>query len=186
MSVKTDLVKEFLVGRVQSDVVERHAQPLPAETEAVLARAADGLFGDQASGVDQALAVKVARAGYLARVVEAELFEPARQPPAALAALLEAAPDAGDSHEAIRSTSARLANAEPVGRPNPEDEQAMTWRIPGPGGHVRHYVALEAIEWLAGETAVGVRDDGAGAELKRCWLYGFFLRACEEIGRPSS
>jgi hypothetical protein len=62
----------------------------------------------------------------------------------------------------------------------------MTWRIPGPGGHVRHYVALEAIEWLAGETAVDIGDGGAGAELKRCWLYGFFLRACEEIGPPSA
>jgi hypothetical protein len=184
MSVKTDLVKQFLVGRVQSAVVERHAGPLPAETAAVLDRAADGVLGDQASSADQALAAKVARAGYLARVVEVELFEPARQPPTALAALLDL--EERDIREAIGSTSARLANAEPVRRPNPEDEQAMTWRIPGPGGHVRHYVALEAIEWLAGDTAVGVEGGGAGAELKRCWLYGFFVRACEEIAPPDS
>jgi hypothetical protein len=185
MSVKTDLVKEFLVGRVHRAVAERQAQPLPAETEAALARAAEELSGDQPGGVDQALAANVARAGYLARVVETELFEPARQPSSALAALLKGTRDEPDSRQAIRSASARLANGEPAGRPRPDDEQAMTWRIPGPGGHVRHYLALDAIGWLAGDD-VGLGDGGADAELKRCWLYGFFLRACEQLAPPKS
>jgi hypothetical protein len=186
MSVKTDLVKEFLVGRIQSTVAERHPHALRAEIEAALARAADEVSGDQAGSVDEALAASVARAGYLARVVETELFEPARQPSTALEGPFKRPGDEGDDLEAIASASAQLANAEPAERPKPDDPHAMTWRIPGPGGHVRHYLALDAIQWLAGNNAVGAGNKGACVELKRCWLYGFFLRACEEIATPES
>jgi hypothetical protein len=61
----------------------------------------------------------------------------------------------------------------------------MTWRIPGPGGHVRHYVALAAIDWLA-RTAMSADDASAAAQLKRCWLFGFFLRSCDDAARPQS
>ena len=186
MSVKTDLVKEFLVGRIHSAVAERHVQPLPTEIEAALAKSADGLAGDRGRSVFPALAANIARAGYLARVVETELFELARQPPTVLAELLDGARCDVDSVRAIILVSARLANSEPIARPDPDDEHAMTWRIPGPGGHVRHYVAQDAVEWLAGHTDTSGRESGSIAQLKRCWLYGFFLRACEDVAPPNS
>jgi len=68
--------------------------------------------------------------------------------------------------------------AEPVGRPAPDDPAATTWRVPGPGGHVRHYLARRTIEDL-----LQGRDrpfDGDPADLKIPWVYGFLVRACEE------
>jgi hypothetical protein len=57
----------------------------------------------------------------------------------------------------------------------------MTWRIPGPGGHVRHYIALAAIDDLVASTdATSGTAPADPTRLKRCWLYGFFLRDCEE------
>jgi hypothetical protein len=79
------------------------------------------------------------------------------------------------------STSRSCAQSEPVERPDPPDEHAMTWRIPGPGGHVRHYVALAAIDDLVASTdATSGTAPADPTRLKRCWLYGFFLRDCEE------
>lgn len=43
-----------------------------------------------------------------------------------------------------------FARAEPLGKPSPDEEAAMSWRVPGPGGHVRHF-------------------------LVRPWLYGFYV-----------
>lgn len=65
-----------------------------------------------------------------------------------------------------------LADAEPLERPSPDDPCAASWRIPGPGGHVRHYLALGAA--------------GHRAEDKPEWLYGFFLRCCEEAAAAAA
>jgi hypothetical protein len=185
MSVKTELVKEFLVGRIHAGVAERIDQPLAAEIEAALAKPPLPEGVERGGSRDPALAAKLARAGYLARQVETELFEPARQPPSALGGLLRDAAGDGSPNCAAASLSARLSGSEPAERPDPGDEHAMTWRIPGPGGHVRHYVALAAIDWLA-RAVVGDDDESAGARLKRCWLFGFFLRSCEDAARPPS
>lgn len=98
--------------------------------------------------------------GYLARVVEAELFEPARAPMPGLAERLRSSP--------AEDVARELASREPLERPDPDDPDAASWRVPGPGGHVRHYVARR----LAG--------DAAPAELKRDFMYGFLMRCCEE------
>jgi hypothetical protein len=68
--------------------------------------------------------------------------------------------------------------SEPLGKPSPDDEAAMSWRVPGPGGHVRHFLARRTIEEYLREADAAVVEDPA--ELKRPWLYGFFVAACEE------
>ena len=101
----------------------------------------------------------IARAGYLTRLIETERFEAARQPMPWLAELLEGG---GDS----QSVAAELARAEPPGKPAPTDPAARTWQVPGPGGHVRYFLAAR---WAEGDE-----------ERRRSWLYGFFVRCCEE------
>ena len=53
----------------------------------------------------------------------------------------------------------------------------MSWRVPGPGGHVRHFLARRTIEEYLREADAPVESP---EELKRPWMYGFFVRACEE------
>ncbi len=86
--------------------------------------------------------------------------------------------------EAVADACTELALSEPLGKPSPDDEAAMTWRIPGPGGHVRHFLARRTIEEYLGDIAWPAADDPA--ELKRPWLYGFFVRACEEALPPDA
>jgi hypothetical protein len=96
--------------------------------------------------------------GYHARAVELERFTPAR---ASLPPLTEAPAD--------------LAAREPLERPEPGE--SPSWLIPGPGGHVRHYLALRALE------DVPRIDPLAG---KRAWMTGFFRHCAEEAGGPTS
>jgi hypothetical protein len=102
--------------------------------------------------------------GYCLRLAEAELFEPARMPMPGLSEELAERPAAERARE--------LAAAEPPGRPDPGDG-APSWRVPGPGGHVRHYVAMQVVEKRS--------PDGDPADSKRAFMYGFFLRCCEEV-----
>lgn len=94
--------------------------------------------------------------GYHARTVEHERFARAREPMPWLQHMLA-------GREAAE-VAAELAAAEPVTRPEP-DSGVASWRVPGPGGHVRHYMAR-----LAGPT-------------KDQWMRGYFLRCCEEVTR---
>jgi hypothetical protein len=152
MSVRADLVKETLVQTICDRVRERSAgePPLPAL-----------LDGEP----------DLARMGYLARLVEAELFEPARSPMPGLADMLEERLAGGPNLPAAVEAVARdLASREPLDRPEPSDADAVTWRVPGPGGHVRHYVALRL---AAGRT-----------QLKREFVFGFVIRCCEEALSP--
>ncbi|HEV3376582.1 MAG TPA: hypothetical protein VG126_04820, partial [Thermoleophilaceae bacterium] len=108
-----------------------------------------------------------------ARVVEAELFEPARSPAPGLADTLGERLAAGAERQAaVEAVARELAAQEPLERPDPSDAGAVTWRVPGPGGHVRHYVARRLI---------GPGDPG----LKRDFVYGFVVRCCEEALRSS-
>jgi hypothetical protein len=178
MSVKTDLVKEFLVAQIQGAVEERQSRQLPVEIEAALSNVSRRGLG---AGVDVRLAVALARAGYITRAVETVMFEPARAPSTEIAELLTEANGTGDATQLASTISTSLATSEPIERPSPDDDRAMTWRIPGPGGHVRHYVAIAAIDSLAGGAAMDHGRARDPAALKRCWLYGFFLRSCEEV-----
>lgn len=152
ISVRTDVVRTVLVDGIADEVLQR------------LQRG----DGPQLAGTEEP---RIARAGWLARVVERERFGPARAPCAWLREeLRERSPD--DPEAAIDATCAALAASEPLDRPSPQDPAAATWRVPGPGGHVRHEIARRAIADL------GPPDPPA--TLKRAWTHGFLRRCCEE------
>jgi len=176
VAVDTGLVGKTLVEAVLARVQQLEAPtPSPAAGEAL-----DDPDLSLTSGDEGRLEMRLRRAGYLARVAEVELFDPARQPASWLTRLLgERLAERGDDASALTAVCAELARTEPVAKPDPDDPAAATWRVPGPGGHVRHYVARRTIE----EELQG-RDrplDGEPADLKIPWVYGFFVRACEEV-----
>jgi hypothetical protein len=115
-------------------------------------------------GSGKALEDSMAVLGYCTRLAEAELFEPARSPTPGLAEQLTQRP--------VAELCREMAAAEPPGRPDPSDD-APSWRVPGPGGHVRHYVAMRAHEQRS--------PDSDHAQAKRAFMYGFFVRCCEEV-----
>ena len=172
--VDTGLVLQTLVERIFGLVEGRRDDPPPPPVAAVLAATDLPLAGS-----DPKLEADLRHAGYLTRIVEVELFEPARRPTEWIPEMLtDRFASAGSWDEAVAGSCAELALSEPLGKPSPDDESAVSWRVPGPGGHVRHYLARRTIEdYLGGADAPPVEDP---AELKRPWLYGFFVRACEE------
>jgi hypothetical protein len=152
MSVRPELVAEFLVDGLHRAAAEVEAPSLPAGELATLAEPDE-----------EAAATILARDGYRARVAEWNRFERAREPvPWLDDALRERAAD---------DLCAELARREPAGKPAPDDPDAVTWRIPGPGGHVRHMLFVRA---HAEQPALPAED------AKRCWTYGFLARCCEE------
>ncbi|MBA2347392.1 MAG: hypothetical protein H0V81_03785 [Solirubrobacterales bacterium] len=143
ISVRSDVAASLLIDGLFDAAVGHLEDPVAPE----LARALDGESNPRA-----------ARLGYLARLIEVERFPVANVPIAWLSEAL-----AGSSPEAL---STGLAFEEPLAKPAPADGPP-SWRIPGPGGHVRHFLALRAV--------------GEGpAEDKRSWLFGFFLACCRE------
>ena len=152
MSVQSELVRTTMVETIRERALARVGDPLPAPVAAAL---------DAAGRPD------LARAGYFTRVTETELFAPAREPVHWLAHELRTrAARESPWPRAVHELAAELADREPAERPDPDDARAVSWRIPGPGGHVRHYVAVS----LAG-------DESA---LRRDVIYGFVVRCCEE------
>jgi hypothetical protein len=151
MSVNSRLVKDVLVQELLRRA-EEHAEG-----------GAGGLLGDEGSGL--------AALGYCARLAETDLFEPARAATPAIADELEKSGPVEDWQEVAFRLSRELAAAEPSDRPDPGDDVA-SWRVPGPGGHVRHYVAMAAAARRA--------PDADPAQSKRAFMYGFFVRCCEE------
>lgn len=172
--VNTSVLLQTLVEAVNEQVQERRATRALIQTPPAL-EAEHSLIGDDEPALDRSLRV----CGYLARVLEVEMFEPAQRAADWVADEIEPhLARAGSEDEAIAALCGELAQAEPIGKPDPDDPAAMSWRVPGPGGHVRHYVARRAIE----ECLRG-RDkpiEGDPADLKRSWVYGFFVRTCEE------
>ncbi|MEA2220225.1 MAG: hypothetical protein QOJ35_2851 [Solirubrobacteraceae bacterium] len=178
VAVDAGLVAKTIVEAVFTRVNER---PDPAPPDPVGAALDDPIlsFVHPSEG---RVEMRMRRAGYLARIVEAELFDPARQHAAWLAALLRERVAGGDDWTAaLTATCADLARAEPIGKPHPDDPAASTWRIPGPGGHVRHYLARRTIEHDLQSEGRSRPFEGDPAELKAAWAYGFLLRACEEV-----
>jgi hypothetical protein len=171
--VNTGLVRDTLVARIFGLVVGRRVDGPPEPVAAVLA--AEDL---RVTGGHPQIEADLRHAGYLARVIEVELFAPARQPAEWLGEMLtERLASTANWDEAVAATCAQLVRAEPLGKPSPDDEAAMSWRVPGPGGHVRHFLARRTIEDYLRDAEGPVEDP---AELKRPWLYGFYVRACEE------
>lgn len=175
LPVKTSVVLQTMVEAMFERIEQRRADAPPLAITAVLEAADQTLAGANDRALDNALR----HAGYLARVVEVELFEPAQRTADWVPDMLrERFARTLSWPEAVAASCGELARAEPVEKPSPDDPAAMSWRVPGPGGHVRHYLARRTIE-----AQLRGRDrpiDGDPAELKRPWMYGFFVRACEE------
>ena len=181
LAVDTGLVIQTLVERVVDRVEARRDEDSPEAIAAVL----DAMDAELAGGEDPSLIAGLRHAGYLCRVVEVEFFEPADNTADWIPDMLrERFARTTSWPEAVAGTCSDLARSEPLGKPSPDDEAAMSWRVPGPGGHVRHYVARRTIEeHLRGWESPTV---GEPAELKRPWMYGFFVRACEEALPPEA
>lgn len=176
IAVDSGLVGKTLVEAVFTRVQKR---PAPRPDDPVGAALDDPDIGLAAKDEGR-LEMQLRRAGYLARSVEVEMFEPAQTPATWLVGRVqEHLAQAGDMAAALTAACAELARAEPVAKPHPDDPAAATWRVPGPGGHVRHFLARRTIEeFLQG------RDrpvSGDPADLKIPWVYGFFIGACEEV-----
>jgi len=161
--VRTDLVLDQLVSRLLGRALELDSEGLDPMAEALL---------EKVPGP-----VRLARLGYASRTAETEMFEAARQPKPWLAERV--------TSEAPRAELCReLAAEEPDEKPDPGEG---SWRVPGPGGHVRHFLALAAADEvvhgdLNGESA---RRELSAGEAKRCFLYGFYARCCEEAASPA-
>lgn len=160
MRVRTELVLEQLVSRVLGRALELRSQEFGPETKAVL-EAAPEPHG-------------LARIGYASRLAETEMFEPARQPMPWLSERVNAG-------ESIADVCRKLAAEEPDDKPDPGEG---SWRVPGPGGHVRHFLSLAAADEVVHGDSNGQpssdRELSAG-EAKRCFLFGFYARCCEEV-----
>jgi hypothetical protein len=171
--VRTELVLEQLVSRVLGRALELRPEQPPAEAEDALRAGPEPM--------------ELARLGYASRVAETQMFEPARRPMPWLAEMLaERAESESDRATAIGSVCRELAAEEPDQKPDPGQG---SWRVPGPGGHVRHFVALAAADEVVHGDSNGkppaTRELSAG-EAKRCFLYGFYARCCEEAAASES
>jgi hypothetical protein len=192
MSVRTELVREHLVAAIVAEAEGRFPGAPPEGLADVMERALELIAGreraQRAPAESRRLAAALCRLGYLTRAVEVERFEPARADmPWLTKRLKQAGADVSFTKAAVE-VSVALAMEESEERPDPGGGSA-SWRVPGPGGHVRHYAAIEAISRRAPRDA-GVKRLGQGiysvAELKRIWVFGFFLRCCEECAPLAS
>jgi hypothetical protein len=183
MPVQVEVIKEILVDKILGGALERYPGELPGAVEVALEADLDLPVCDGG-----ALDLRMRRIGYLTRIVEAEMFDPAREPMEGLAEKLSQRLTQTEWSTAASALSLKLARQEPLPKPAPTDENATSWNVPGPGGHVRHFVVAAAIaDCLSGDMngdarlADGVEDAG---ELKRAWMYGFLVRCCEEALPP--
>jgi len=178
--VETRVVLDTLVEKVHDLVNDRLLEEPPEAILPALDSKEQLVVATKYPAVDRGLR----RAGYFTRVIEVEIFEPAQTIAEWIPEKLEERFGTTDDwSEAIVSICTEIARAEPVEKPDPDDENAWSWRVPGPGGHVRHYLSRRAIgDQLQKDPEQGPVSDPA--ELKQPWLYGFFVRACEEALPP--
>lgn len=170
MRVDARLVREQLVAAILQQALPRAA----ALAEPVTERLHEGVC--RLADADDPLQDAAASLGYACRELEVEMFEPARRRSEWLEDLR-----GGDPLE----LAVELARSEPEQRPDPG--QAPSWRVPGPGGHVRHYLALDGAAQLIASTTFPRPGSDAPARLKPCWMLGFFLRCTDEAeGGPAT
>ena len=169
MKVKTELVLEQLVSRVLGRALELRSAELTEESERGLQaglspRSWPGSAMHAVAGRDRDVRARPAADAGLTEML-VERTEP-------------------ESVAAIGSVCRELAAEEPDAKPEPGEG---SWSRSRPGGHVRHFLALSAADQLRqgrgnGEPAI-TRELSAG-EAKRCFLYGFYARCCEEAETP--
>jgi hypothetical protein len=174
--VETRVVLDTLVEKVHDLVTARLEDEPPEVILPTLDSKEQLVVATKYPAVDSGLR----RSGYFTRVIEVEIFEPAQQVADWIPEKLEERfQKTGDWSDAIVSICTEIARAEPVDKPDPDDEKAWSWRVPGPGGHVRHYLSRRAIgDQLQKDPEQGPVSNPA--ELKQPWIYGFFVRTCEE------
>ena len=163
MRVRTELVLDQLVSRILGRAIELSSEQLDQSAENMLAEAPEPS--------------RLARLGYTSRLAETEMFDAARKPMPWLTELCGSSSPAAISRD--------LAADEPDEKPDPGEG---SWRAPGPGGHVRHFLALAAADEVVHGDSNGegpaARELSAG-EAKRVFLYGFYARCCEEAATSS-
>lgn len=186
MRVSAELVREHLVNELLGAALSRRRSqpppPLPNALEDALEQLGAAGYRIEPSDAARQVAAELARLGYLGRQVEVGRFEAARAPIPWLEELLDQRREGDGGADPAREVARELALAEPDRRPDP-DGDAPSWRVPGPGGHVRHYVAMAAAAESSPDGPDGEPAPPAGAspaDLKRCWMLGFHLRCCEE------
>lgn len=146
IAVRSDVAASLLIDGLLDEAAARLGLPLAITTDLTLSQSEDE---------------RLARLGYLARTIELERFDVARAPTPWLVDRVVGHPEAS-----VAEIAAALAAEEPLDKPAP-GSGASSWRVPGPGGHVRHFLAVRAV--------------GAGRpEGKRTWMFGFFVRCCED------
>ena len=182
MPVRLEVVKELLVEKILGEALARYpGSPRPAVEEALTMPLERADLPACDCGV---LDLRMRRVGYLSRVAERAMFEPAQEELPGLEERMAAQyADGADWTTAASAIAAEVAAAEPLAKPSPEDERAVSWKVPGPGGHVRHYVVAAAIADALEYAATKLDDldeDDEHDELKRAWMYGFLVRCCEE------
>src|SRR5262245_58048993 len=163
MRVRTELVLDQLVSRLLGQAIELSSGEFDGAAESVLAEAPEPR--------------RLARLGFASRMAETEMFDAARRPMPWLSELCDS------SHPA--SISRDLAAEEPDGKPDPGEG---SWRVPGPGGHVRHFLALAAADEVVHGDSNGkprAAHELSAGEAKRIFLYGFYARCCEEAATSS-
>lgn len=187
IAVRSELVHDQIISRLVGESLHRLDKGVPEASAAAADEALVAVCGAEATTADpgaESLASRIARAGYLERVVEAKMFERAQEPMPGLAERLADAKRDGSDFEAAQLTARALALEEPEGKPEPG---SASWRVPGPGGHVRHFAALAIANELAasGDDADAVPPAPLDRQLvaKRCFIYGFYLRCCEEVAK---
>jgi len=196
MSVRADLVREHLVAQLHEQAAQGYpgdvAEPIATELKRPLERLRGPAAASALPAATLALAEELARLGYLGRGAETELFPQAAAPIPWLSdrlAELDATPKAKVPWPEIAALCAELAGEEPDVRPDPGEDAPPSWRIPGPGGHVRHYLAVGTAAERGPKNREGHPRLPEGiyeiGELKRCWLYGFLIRCCEDNIPPA-
>ena len=180
--VETRVVLDTLVEKVHDLVSDRLESEPPDAILPVLDSKEQLVVATKYPAVDRGLR----RAGYFTRVIEVEIFEPAQSIAEWIPERLEERfAKTGEWSDAIVSICTEIARAEPIEKPDPDDENAWSWRVPGPGGHVRHFLARRSIgDHLQKDPEQGPVSNPA--ELKQPWIYGFFVRACEEALPPEA
>ncbi len=175
--VDTRVVLQTLVEKVHDLVEDRLVKEEPPEAIlSVLDSKEQLVVATKYPAVDRGLR----RAGYFTRVIEVEIFEPAQSVADWIPGMLEERfAENADWSAAVVSICTEIARTEPLEKPDLDDENSWSWRVPGPGGHVRHYLSRRSIgDALQRDPEQGPIDDPT--ELKQPWIYGFFVRACEE------
>jgi hypothetical protein len=182
MAVHPELVREHLVAPLHARAMSLMKELSPEALEQGWEEARRALAPEVGRNEDaDRLARSLARAGYAAREAELERFEPARGEVDWLLDEISARIDRGqDPAVARRSVCVERALTEPDARPSPESG-AASWRVPGPGAHVRHLLALDAADELAPKGERPPSGVDRPRDVKRCWLYGFLMRTAAEV-----